>query len=101
MRQHADANTYRTDFLFYMKRLPFDKKISSSSGGTRLPFSTDQSYTPIAPTTYTTALPILASRLRRTVFLASSVSHVPSIRTPIPRQLIVDERYAGITFLKL
>ena len=54
-------------FLFYMKRLLFDKKISSSREAW-LPFSADQSYTPIAPTTYTTALPIFASRSTNGLF---------------------------------
>jgi len=65
--QHTDVNMYRMDFLFYMKRLPFDEKISSSRRAW-LPFSADQSYTTIAPTTYTTALPIFASRLANGFF---------------------------------
>lgn len=81
---------YYMGFLFYMKRLPFDKKMSSSRG-TRLPFSADQSYTPIAPTTYTTSLPILASRSTNGLFRFVCFTCSPSIYTPIPRRFIVGD----------
>lgn len=70
MHQYIDANVYGVVLrilILHVKRLSFDEKISFSKRAL-LPFSADQSYTPIASTTYTTVFPVAASRLANGLF---------------------------------
>lgn len=83
--------------ILHVKRLSFNEKIFLLKRA-RLPFSADQSYTPIASTTYTTVFPIAASRFANSLFrfICFTYTFDPYTNSEAHRQ-----QCTGIAFLKL